>query len=158
MFFQQFPVTGIIGFSIPFASYASAGDTLKVIDFHSPGISKVADYRFGKRMFRQFLQAVKNVFCVRRLRSLYPITDHRLSFGHCSGFVQHHRINLFGDFQTFGVFYQDASFRTFTDAYHNGGRGGKSQCAWAGNDEYRNQCQQSMRKSVLSVQQYPSYE
>ena len=93
-----------------------------------------------------------------RLRCPNQIADYRLSFSHGSGLVQYHRINLLGGFQAFGVFYQNAPFRTFADAYHDGGGCGKPQGTWAGDDKYRNQRQQSVCKAVLPVQQHPCDE
>ena len=102
-----------------------------MFDFDLASILKIAGNSFGKWMLREFLQTIKDTFCVFRQVIPYHRADLWLTFSHSSGLIKYNGVYFLGCFQTFGIFYQNASFRTFADTYHNGGGGRQAQGAWA---------------------------
>ena len=93
-----------------------------------------------------------------RLRCPNQIADYRLSFGHGSGLVQHHRINLFGGFQAFGVFIRMPRSAPLPMPTMMAVGVASPRHTGEAMIKYRNQRQQSVCKTVLPIQQHPCDE
>ena len=74
------------------------------------------------------------------------VYDRRSSLGEGAGLVENHRIDLVGGFQRFDAFEQNARFGSRTGASDDGGGGGETKGAWAGNHQHRDASHQSRFK------------
>ena len=112
----------------------------------------------GQRMFRKFFEGAE--YIPVRIAALGPHEVRHLGtpFGQRSGLVQHHDIDPDGRFEALGVLYQNAVLGPFADSGHDGRGRRQPQGAGAGDDEHRDQRQQSVRKSIFRVQQHPRCE
>ena len=79
----------------------------------------------------------------------------RMSFGQCSRLIQDYRIDLLSHLQAFGILNQDTILRSLSDTYHDSRRCSQSQSTRTSDNQYRNQSQHAMRKSVFRSQQNP---
>ena len=62
--------------------------------------------------------------------------ERRLSLGDSARFVQHNRVDVLGNFQTLGIFNEDALFRCSSDAHHECRGRCKPQCARTSDDQH----------------------
>ena len=115
--------------------------------------------RLGQRMFRTPFERGENrgalPGCVVGPRQ---IAHGRTAFGQRARLVEHDRIDPACGFEALGVSDEDAVPGSLADPHHDGGRRGQPQCAGAGDDEHRNECQKAVRQTLRAAEEHPRPE
>ena len=109
-------------------------------------------------MLGHHFQTIQNRFRSCLLAHPCGIGHLWMSLGQCTRFIQHHRIDLSGHLQAFGIFNQDSMLRSLADTDHDGGRRGQSQGTRTSDDKHRYQSQHTMGKSIFRSQDHPCHK
>ena len=106
-------------------------------------------------MLRMLFQGIEDILTIFTFSSPQPVGHYGFSFSDRSRLVQYQQVNLPGNLQAFCILDQNALSGTLSDTHHDGRGRGKSQCTGTGNDQYGDQCQQSVSEPVGIVQYVP---
>ena len=154
-FLQQSQVADIIFLTVNKTFHTSTYQNIEVFNLKHRSVFQKLHHGFCQRMLGLLFQTIQNDPRLCFISQPNGIRHLRMSFGQCSRLIQDYRIDLLSYLEAFGILNQNTILRSFTNTDHDSRRCSQSQSTRTSDNQYRNQSQHAMRKSVFRSQQNP---